>query len=112
MVSRFTEGLHTQSIISVLKHFPGHGAVSGNTHEGAGVSLRTPEELRQIDFIPFAAGIAAGADMVMVSHQIAENLDPERPASFSPTVVGMLREELGFDDVIITDALRMNCPIN
>lgn len=107
MVSRFTEGLHTQSIISVLKHFPGHGAVSGNTHEGAGVSLRTPEELRQIDFIPFAAGIAAGADMVMVSHQIAENLDPERPASFSPTVVGMLREELGFDGVIITDALRM-----
>jgi beta-N-acetylhexosaminidase len=107
MVSRFTEGLHKQKIISVLKHFPGHGAVSGNTHEGAGVSLRTLEELRKADFIPFAAGIAAGADMVMVSHQIAENLDPERPASLSPTVIGILREELGFDGVIITDALRM-----
>ena len=107
MVSRFTEGLHSRNVISVLKHFPGHGAVSGNTHEGAGVSLRTLAEFRSADFIPFAAGIAAGADMVMVSHQIAENLDPERPASLSPAVVGMLREELGFDGVIITDALRM-----
>ena len=107
MVARFTEGLHSQNVISVLKHFPGHGAVSGNTHEGAGVSQMTLEELRKNDFLPFAAGIAVGADMVMVSHQIAENIDPERPASLSPIVIGILREELGFDGVIITDALRM-----
>ena len=106
-VSRFTEGLHSQRIISVLKHFPGHGAVSGNTHNGAGVSLRTAEELREADFIPFATGIAAGAEMVMISHQTAQNIDPDRPASLSPVIAGMLREELGFDGVIITDALRM-----
>ena len=107
MVSRFTEGLHSRHIIPVLKHFPGHGAVSGNTHQGAGVSQRTLEELRHTDFIPFEAGIAAGADMVMISHQTAENIDPERPASLSPEVVRILREDLGFTGVIITDALRM-----
>ena len=106
-VARFTEGLHSRGILAVLKHFPGHGAVSGNTHTGTGVSVRTLEELRGADFIPFAAGIAAGADMVMLSHQIAESIDPERPASLSPAVVGILREELGFEGVVITDALRM-----
>ncbi len=107
-VSRFTEGLHSQGILSVLKHFPGHGAVSGNTHNGSGVSLRTLEELRETDFVPFRAGIAAGADMVMISHQTAKNVDPERPASLSPVIIGILREELGFNGVVITDALRMN----
>jgi len=112
MVARFTEGLHSQHIISVLKHFPGHGAVSGDTHQGAGISRRTPEELRHADFIPFGAGIAVGADMIMISHQITENIDPERPASLSPAVFSILREELGFRGVIITDALRMGAVSN
>ena len=112
MVPRFTTGLHSQKIIAVLKHFPGHGAVSGNTHNGAGISLRTLEELREADFIPFIEGIAAGADMVMLSHQTAKSIDPERPASLSPTVVRILREELGFEGVIITDALRMKAVSN
>ena len=112
MVSRFTTGLHSQKIISVLKHFPGHGAVSGNTHNGAGINLRTLEELREADFIPFKEGIAAGADMVMLSHQTAQNIDPERPASLSPAVVSILRDELGFEGVIITDALRMKAVSN
>ena len=112
MVSQFVKGLHSQQILSVLKHFPGHGAVSGDTHNGVGISRRTLEELRKTDFIPFEAGITAGADMVMISHQIAENIDPGRPASLSPKVIGILREELGYDGVIITDALRMGAVNN
>lgn len=108
MTARFAEGLRENGIIPVLKHFPGHGAVSGNTHTGAGVSRRTREEWEQIDFLPFEAGIRAGAGMVMMSHQLTAEVAPEIPASLSPEVTGLLREELGFGGVIITDALRMS----
>jgi len=108
MVSRFVEGLHSSSVIPVLKHFPGLGAVSGDTHSGTGISQKTPEEWRSVDFIPFSAGIRASAEMVMVSHQTAVLVDPDAPASLSPTVIAFLRDELGFEGVIITDALRMS----
>ena len=107
-VARFTEGLHECGVIPVLKHFPGHGAVSGNTHRGAGISEKTLEDWHAVDFLPFAAGIRADAEMVLVSHQLAVNVDPDSPASLSPSVIGLLREELGFDGVIVTDALRMD----
>ena len=107
-VACFTEGLRENGVIAVLKHFPGHGAVSGNTHTGAGTSEKTLSDWREVDFLPFRAGIDAGAEMVMVSHQIAVNVDPEHPASLSPSVISLLREELGFEGVIITDALRMD----
>ena len=107
-VVRFVGGSHEAGIIPVLKHFPGLGAVSGNTHNGAGLSNRTVEDWRLTEFIPFSAGIQAQADMVMVSHQIAVNVDPDAPASLSPVVIAYLRQELGFKGVIITDALRMN----
>ncbi len=107
-VVRFVEGSHKAGIIPVLKHFPGLGAVSGNTHKGTGFSMRTPEDWRLTEFIPFSAGIQAMADIVMVSHQVAVNVDPDAPASLSPVVIAYLREELGFEGIIITDALRMN----
>ena len=108
MVVRFMEGLSDSGVISVLKHFPGHGAVSGNTHSGSGISEKTLDEWRAVDFLPFAAGIRADAEMILVSHQTAVNVDPDSPASLSPAVIGLLREELGFEGVIITDALRMD----
>ena len=107
MVVRFMEGLRENGVIPVLKHFPGHGAVSGNTHSGSGVSQKTLEEWRETDFIPFTAGIKAGAEVVMVSHQLAVAVDPDRPASLSTKVISLLREDLGFEGVVITDALRM-----
>ena len=106
-VVRFVEGCHETGIIPVLKHFPGLGAVSGNTHNGTGVSDRTAEEWRCTEFVPFAAGIQAKAEMVMVSHQVADKVDPDNPASLSAVIISLLREELGFEGVIITDALRM-----
>ena len=108
MVVRFMEGLSDSGVISVLKHFPGHGAVSGNTHSGSGISEKTVDEWRAVDFLPFAAGIRADAEMILVSHQVAVNVDPDSPASLSAAVIGLLREELGFEGVIITDALRMD----
>lgn len=104
----FVEGSHKAGIIPVLKHFPGLGAVSGNTHKGTGFSERTAEDWRLAEFVPFSAGIQATADIVMVSHQVAVNVDPDAPASLSPVVIAYLRQELGFEGVIITDALRMN----
>ena len=106
-VVRFVEGLHDCGIIPVLKHFPGHGAVSGNTHTGSGISQRTLEDWRTVEFRPFSAGIRADAEMVMISHQLAVRIDPDSPASLSPVVISLLRDELGFQGVIITDALRM-----
>ena len=107
MAVRFSKGLRENGVIPVLKHFPGHGAVAGNTHSGTGVSQKTLEEWQEADFVPFTAGIAAGAEMVMVSHQLAVAVDPDRPASLSGKVIGILRDELGFNGVVITDALRM-----
>lgn len=108
MTACFVDGLHACGIIPVLKHFPGHGAVSGNTHSGIGISRKTADEWRETDFLPFIAGIGADAEMVLMSHQMAVNVDPNLPASLSPRVITMLREELGFKGVIITDALRMD----
>ena len=108
MVAAFVDGLHEQGIIPVLKHFPGHGAVSGNTHTGTGISEKNADELRASDFLPFIAGIRADAEMIMISHQTAVKIDPDSPASLSAAVISLLRDELGFEGVIITDALRMD----
>lgn len=108
MVAAFIRGLHTQGVLSVAKHFPGHGAVSGNTHTSQGVSVRTLEEWRECEFLTFRRAMEEGIDMVMVSHQLASNVDPENPASLSPIIVTeLLRGELGYEGVVITDALRM-----
>ncbi len=108
MVTAFIRGLHAHGILSVAKHFPGHGAVSGNTHTGQGVSVRTLEEWRECEFLTFRQAIEEGIDMVMVSHQIASKVDPDNPASLSRIIVTeLLRGELGYDGVVITDALRM-----
>ena len=72
-------------------------------------SLKTADEWRDCDFLPFRAAIAEGVDLVMISHQLAVNVDAGSPACMSPAIVtGLLRGELGYDGVVITDALRMD----
>ncbi len=91
---------------SVLKHFPGYGNNS-DTHTGIAVDSRSLMELEEHDLMPFAAGIGAGCDAILVSHTIVEALDDTLPASLSPAVHSYLRENMGFDGVIITDDLVM-----
>lgn len=98
--------MDSNKIGSCLKHFPGYGN-NADTHIGMAVDSRTLEELETRDLIPFAAGMKAGADAVLVSHTIVECLDPERPASLSPAVHNYLRNTMGFTGVIVTDDLVM-----
>jgi len=96
----------SEQVGSVLKHFPGYGN-NTDTHTGIARDCRTLESLESADLIPFRAGIAAGCDGILVSHTVVEALDPERPASLSPSAIGYLRETLGFEGVILTDDLIM-----
>ena len=89
-----------------LKHFPGYGN-SADTHNGIAVDGRSAEQIRNADMLPFEAGVKAGAPAVLVSHSIVSALDPDLPASLSPVIHEILRDELGFDGVIITDDLSM-----
>ena len=90
-----------------LKHFPGYGG-SADTHKNMAYDSRAYTAFETGDFLPFSAGITAGADSVMVSHNIVECMDAAHPASLSQEVHRILREELGFRGVIISDDLNMN----
>lgn len=95
------------NIASVLKHFPGYGN-NTDTHTGIAIDNRTLETFKENDFLPFEAGIKAGANMVLVSHNIVTNMDSNNPASLSSKVHEILRNDLGFAGVIITDDLYMD----
>ena len=105
-VSAVVRQMSDDSIGSVLKHFPGYGN-NTDTHTGAVFDERPMEAFREQDFIPFAAAIQAGADAVLVSHNVVLCMDDERPASLSPEVVKLLREDLGFDGAAVTDDMGM-----
>ena len=91
---------------SVLKHFPGYGN-NADTHTGIAYDNRSYESFTSSDFLPFEAGIQAGADMVLVSHNIVSSMDGNAPASLSPRVHEILRQHLNFSGVIVTDDLSM-----
>ena len=107
LVAAAVEGFHQGGVAAVLKHFPGHGNTSADSHYGAGYGAHTLEELRQNELVPFQAGIDAGVDAVMVGHLIVSDIS-DAPAPFSYEIVtGLLREEMGFDGVVMTDGLQM-----
>lgn len=95
-----------QKIGCVMKHFPGYGN-NTDTHVGIATDTRTKEELIHGDLIPFQAGINAGADAILVSHTFITAVDPAMPATLSAPVHDMLRSEMGFGGVIVTDDLSM-----
>lgn len=109
MVEQVVTGIQSQGISATLKHFPGHGSVSGDTHDTAVNADTDLITLRSTEFKPFQAGIQAGADFVMVSHiSISKVTEDTIPACMSKLVIQtMLRDELGFDGVVVTDALDM-----
>lgn len=110
MVSSAVEGLQSRGVSACIKHFPGHGDTAGDSHTGAAETERTKEEMEAVEFLPFKAGIEAGADMVMAGHISAPALTGGEniPASLSEEIItGILRDEIGYDGIVITDAMDM-----
>ena len=107
-VSEVASAMRESGIGSVLKHFPGYGN-NADTHTGIALDQRSMETFEAHDFLPFEAGLAAGegSAAVLVNHNIVSCMDPDLPASLSPEVHRILREELGFDGVVMTDDLAM-----
>lgn len=107
LVSAAVSGFHQGGVACTLKHFPGHGDTSADSHYGSVYVYKTLDQLRAAELIPFRAGIEAGADAVMMGHLIIADVDVQ-PALLSHKIVTeLLREELGFDGVVITDSLKM-----
>lgn len=106
-IAAVTTQMHADGMGSSLKHFPGYGS-NVDTHTGIARDSRPLQKFRAEDFLPFAAGMESGDTVsVMVSHNIMECVDGELPASLSPAVHELLRNELGFTGVIMTDDLAM-----
>ena len=107
------QGLEQGGVIPVVKHFPGHGDTSTDSHVDLPVVDKTAEELQEFELIPFQAAIDQGTPCVMVAHILMTQIDPDLPASLSPKVVdGLLRQEIGFDGVVCTDDLTMGAISN
>jgi beta-N-acetylhexosaminidase len=106
-VETVVKTMKSESIGSVLKHFPGYGN-NKDTHTGIVHDKRSYENFANNDFKPFKAGVDAGAGAVLVSHNIVEAVDDEYPASLSPKMHKLLRSEFNFNGVIMTDDLVMD----
>lgn len=100
-------GYEEAGIASAAKHFPNHGPAVADSHRELPVVDHDMETLRSQDLPPFRAAVEAGVPMVMAGHLLYPAVDAERPASLSPRWMGLLREEIGFDGVIVTDDLAM-----
>lgn len=103
----YVQGMHSVGMPATLKHFPGHGTVLEDTHFDDAADPRTLEELRGQDLLPFAAGIEAGADAVMMAHVKYPAVAPE-PAGYSPRwIQDILRDGMGFRGVVFSDDIGM-----
>lgn len=105
----YSEGLQSQGILSTYKHFPGHGATEGDTHEGYAYTNKTLEELKEAELVPFADANKNDVDMVMVAHIAVPNITGDNtPCTLSyKMVTEVLRNDLDYDGLIITDAMNM-----
>ena len=107
LIPNAVSGFHDGGVLCSLKHFPGHGDTVEDSHSGLAHVNKTAEELENGELLPFKAGIGAGADMVMVGHLVVESID-DIPATLSSKIVpDLLRQKLGYDGVVITDAMNM-----
>ncbi|MGE4272498.1 MAG: beta-N-acetylhexosaminidase [Desulfitobacterium sp.] len=102
------QGIQAQSIIPVVKHFPGHGDTTVDSHVGLPKVDYDLERLKNFELIPFSDAIAQDADAIMLAHILIPQLDPDYPASFSKTLItDILRDDMGFEGVVITDDMTM-----
>lgn len=108
MIRAIVEGFHDAEICCTLKHFPGHGDTETDSHYGTAESLKTLEELWKVEFIPFQEGIDAGAEFVMVGHiALPKITGTDIPATLSPEIIDILKDDLSFEGIIITDSMQM-----
>lgn len=109
MVGEIVKGMEENGLSAVLKHFPGHGSTQENSHLGTSESLRTLDEIKSTELLPFISGFNAGADMVMVSHMTLTNATEEKvPCSVSKEIItDLLINDLGYEGLIITDSFQM-----
>lgn len=109
MVASCVQGFRDSGMLCTLKHFPGHGDTLEDSHYGEATTDKSLEEMRECEFLPFISGIEAGAQFVMVGHISAPKVDSGNvPATLSKEIVtGLLREELHFEGIIVTDSMAM-----
>lgn len=114
MVEAFIKGIHSSHVIGCLKHFPGHGDTKTDSHYGYAETKKTWQEMLNCEMIPFKAGINAGAQFIMTAHIATPNVTGNsNPATMSPVILqDKLRGELGYDGIIITDAMGMGAITN
>ena len=108
MVRAYVEGTQAGGMLATAKHFPGHGDTSTDSHHVRPVVAADRERLERVELVPFKAAIDAGVDTIMTAHVVMTAVDAEAPATLSnPVMTGLLREEMGFEGLIVTDALEM-----
>ena len=108
MAAAFAAGLAEEGILAAAKHFPGHGDTATDSHYGVAMAEQTLEELRAVEFLPFQRLIEEGIPFVMAGHITTPNATEDGlPASLSAQTLALLRQELGFEGIIITDAMNM-----
>lgn len=113
LATAFIQGARTHPVLTTAKHFPGHGDTATDSHLELPVMPHDRDRLQAIEWPPFIAAIAAGVDAVMSAHVHLPALDAERPATLSPPILtGILRQQMGFRGLIVTDALVMGAIAN
>ncbi|KAJ5648445.1 Acyl-CoA N-acyltransferase [Penicillium lividum] len=112
LVGRFAcaaaRGLRERNIVPSAKHFPGHGDTATDSHYGLPVILKTRDQLERCELIPFRRAVAEGIETVMTAHISLPNIDEKLPATLSPTALAILRKDMAYDGMIITDCLEMD----
>ena len=109
MVTNYLQGLKDAGVVGCIKHFPGHGDTKADTHFGYAQSMKTWDEMKNCEMITFKAGIAWGAQLIMTAHIATPNVTgSDIPATMSSVILqDKLRGELGYQNIIITDAMEM-----
>jgi beta-N-acetylhexosaminidase len=108
LATAFARGMRATGLIPCGKHFPGHGDTDRDSHLELPVVRKTRAELDAVELVPFRAAIAADVPLLMTAHVLYPALDPERPATLSPTILqDLLRGELGYRGVVVSDDLEM-----
>ena len=113
LATAFIHGAQKHPVLTTAKHFPGHGDTATDSHLDLPVIPHNLERLQSLEYLPFKAAIAAGVDSIMSAHLLIPSLDQDYPATLSPRILtGELRNALGFDGIIVTDALVMGAIAN